>query len=188
MTIESQEPKSSRPARWVYGALIASLAANLIIVGVVAGGMWRFRHHGFVGMAMERGLMGFVKQLPADRQAAIGKDLGLEKEKLRPLRQEMRAAWTATNAAIGAEPFDKDKLKAATAKSAESNARLQAATSNAMVELADKLTPNERKLMQAWHDKQKDRMFGRRGRGGPGEHGNGGHDGRASGGDGKEPD
>jgi uncharacterized membrane protein len=161
MTIESPETKG-RPQRWLYPLLMVSLAANLLIVGAVAGGLWRFRHHGFMGMAAQHGLMGFVRQLPSDRQAAVGKDLGLEKEKLRPIRQEMREAWSATNAAIGAEPFDKDKLKASAAKSAEANARMQAAIANTIVELADKLTPNERKLLQAWHDKQKQRMFGRR--------------------------
>ena len=181
MTIDSQEPKG-RPARWVYGALIASLALNLLIAGAVAAGMWRFRHHGVAGAA-GRSMMDFVHQLPTDRQAAIGNELGVEKEKLRPLRQEMREAASSTNAAIAAEPFDKDKLKAAASRSGELNVRMQATLSNALVELADKLTPNERKELQVWHDKQTHRMFGRRGGGG---HDGRGHDGQGRDGPGRE--
>ena len=169
MTIETPEPKG-RPSRWLYTALFVSMAANLLIIGAVAGGMWRFRHHGMGGPG-ERGLMGFVRQLPSDRQAVIGKDLGIEKEKLRPIRQEIQDGWAATTAAIGAEPFDKERLKAATAKSAEARAHMQGALSNAIIELAEKLTPNERKLLQAWHEKQRHVMFGRHHHGGRGESG-----------------
>jgi uncharacterized membrane protein len=160
MTIETQEPKG-RPPRWLYPLLIVSLAANLLIAGAVAGGMWRFRHHHGGGPG-ERGLMGFVRQLPSDRQAVLGNAIGEDKEKLKTFKQELQDGWAAVNAALGAEPFDKERLKAATAKTAEGRARMQAAIADALVELADKLTPNERKQLQAWHEKQRHMMAKRR--------------------------
>ena len=169
MTIETPEPKV-RPSRWLYTALFASMAANLLIIGAVAGGMWRFRHHGMGGPG-DRGLMGFVRQLPTDRQAVLGTAIGVDKEKLKPFRQELQDGWLAVNAAIGAEPFDKEKLKAATAKAGEGRAHMHAAIADALVELADKLTLNERKLLQVWHEKQRHLMFGRHHHGGRGESG-----------------
>ena len=159
MTIEASETTAgSGRRRWI---LIASLAVNFLLVGLVLAGMWRVRHHGLPGAGGDLSLVGFVHQLPAGRQTGIREQLMTERKNLRPLRQEAREAWTAANAVLTAEPFDKDKLKAAMAKSREATARFEEALSSILSETAAKLTPEERKSLQTWREHHKPRLFER---------------------------
>ena len=64
-----------RTPRWLLVALLASLALNLIIVGSVAGAMWRFRKPPPWASAVTPNLLGYASTLPARApQAAVGYD------------------------------------------------------------------------------------------------------------------
>ena len=166
MTIETPEViASSGRRRWV---LIASLAVNFLLIGLVLAGMWRVRHHGLPGAGNDLSLVGFVHQLPADRQPGIREQLMTERKNLRPLRQQARESWTAANAILSEEPYDKDKLKAALAKSREATARFEEALSSILAETASKLSPEERKSLQAWREHHRPRLFERHRQHGPG--------------------
>ena len=167
MTIETPESNVRPPGRWRW-ALIASLALNLLLVGLIAGGVWRARHHGFPGLGGDFGLMGFVRELPYDHQPAIREHLQTERKNLRPLRGDVREAWSAANGLLTAEPFDKEKFKAAMAKSRELTAKFEEAVSGILAETAAKLTPDERKSLQAWRDRHKPKLFGHHERHGSG--------------------
>jgi uncharacterized membrane protein len=162
MTMPSGETSPPLQKRWIKGALIASLALNLLIIGIVAGGIWRFRHHGAFGLA-ERGLMGFINHLPTDRAQLLRGEVTSKREGLRPLRREANEAWQASNDVLTAEPFDKEKFKAAQAKARESSAKLEAAVADTMADLAEKLNPDERKHLRNWRERQRERMFGHHG-------------------------
>lgn len=138
--------------RWLYGALFASLAVNLVMLGGAAGAFWHHRHD-----HRGDGLTGFVRQLPADRQGPLREFLKSEREKLKPVREEIRAGWQETNALLGQEPFDKDKLKAAMGRMNDAESRMRAAIADALVETASKMTPPERQSMKAWRERQIER-------------------------------
>ncbi len=156
MTIENGETRKSAP-RWLYGLLIASLAANLLVAGGAASAFWAHRH----GHHGERGLIGFADRLPAERQGTIRQGLQAEREKLKPLREAVKTGWTETNEALGAEPFDKEKFKASLGRMNEAETRVRAAVTGALVDLADKLTPEERKSLKVWREHKG--HFGERG-------------------------
>ena len=121
MTSENGESRKS-PPRWLYGVLIASLAANLLVAGGAVGAIWAHRHgHG------ERGLIGFADRLPAERQGTIRDGLTSEREKLKPLREAVKTSWTETNAVLGEEPFDKEKFKASLGRMNEAELRVRTA-------------------------------------------------------------
>lgn len=171
MTMPSGETSPPRQS-WIKGALIASLALNLLIIGVVAGGIWRFRHHGGFGPPGERGLIGFVNHMAGDRAQQLRGDLTAKRESLRPLRREVREAWQASNEALTAEPFDKEKFKASQVRVRDAGAKIENAISDATADLAEKLTPEERQRLRKWREHQRDRMFGHHSHhGGPGKSG-----------------
>ncbi len=141
---------SSRP-RWVYPALIASLAVNLLFVGGFATALWH-RHGGPHG---EPGLLGFTRELPGDRQRVVREDIVAARQALQPLRNAIREAWAQTNVILTEEPFDKDKYKASMDQLAEAETKFKAAISAMMADTASKLTPEERRILQGWREKRR---------------------------------
>lgn len=145
---------------WFRAGIIASLALNLLFIGGLGAAAWRHRH-GPRGDDM--GLAGFARQLPSERQTLVRGDVEAAKQVIRPLRKAVRDAWTESNALLTAEPFDKDKFKAALDRLTEAEARLKSAATAALVDTAAKLTADERRSLQAWREKRRPRMFGRHG-------------------------
>ena len=161
MTTETPDA-SRRMPRWLYWALIASLALNLLFIGRAGAAFWHHRHGGF-GPG-EFGLMGFVRELPPDRQTMIRDQLTAARQTLRSMRRDVRNAWFDANTALAAEPFDKAALIAAMARQSEAEAKFKAAMAAGLADTADKLTPAERLKLQAWREKRRPRMFGRHGK------------------------
>ena len=161
------------PVNRLRRVLIASLAINLLLVGTATGAFWRARHHGFPGFGNDLGMMGFVRQLPGDRQPAVRDQLTTERQALRPLRREVRETWNAANAELAAEPFDKEKFQAAMAKSRNAAAKFDEAISTALVSIAEKLTPAERKLLKEWRDRHRPHGFAMHGHAGAHDKGEG---------------
>src|SRR5262245_25529917 len=87
------QPPKRRVPRWMWLLLIVSLAANLLIVGVLGGSMWAVRRGGYwdAPLFMER-MQRFMGGLPADRRAAVRAAFAEYRPQLRPYRQEVRAA------------------------------------------------------------------------------------------------
>lgn len=151
MTNDPAGPTWQRP-RWLYGALVVSLAANLVMLGGAAGAFWHHRHE-----RREHGLTGFVNELQPDRQGPLREFLKGERAKLKPIREEIRSGWRETNELLGAEPFDKEKLKAAMGRMNEAESRMRAAIAESLVETAAKMTPQERQAMKGWRSRQIER-------------------------------
>ena len=152
--------------RWMKWALVGSLALNLLIIGSAAGAFWSHRHggrHFSHGQGREHGLMGFVRELAPARQGEIRAAIEVEREKIKPERAAVKDGWTETNNALGTEPFDKDKLKSAMTRMIDAQTRMRVAISDALVETAAKLNPEERQKLKVWREKQGMRFGGRRG-------------------------
>ncbi|MEQ1652113.1 MAG: periplasmic heavy metal sensor [Hyphomicrobium sp.] len=162
MTTETGAVAQDR-SRWLKIGLIASLALNLLFIGGFARAFW---HHGpgpGGHFGKDAGLMGFVRELPGDRQKLVRDDIAAARETIRPLRRAVREAWSEANTALTAEPFNKDTYKAAVDKLTEAEARMKAATATALADTAAKLTAEERRSLQGWREKRKPHMFRRHG-------------------------
>lgn len=155
MTIDSQS-SGARVPRWLYRALIASFAVNLLFIGGVGAAIWHHRHG--------PGPMGFVKSLPQDRQTVVREQIEAARASLRPLRTSMREAWGNVKTAIAADPFDKQALKTALQRLAESDAKLKTSLSDSIADTAEKLEPGERRLFLLWVEKRGWNFLGRSGR------------------------
>lgn len=151
---EQASPPAAKTPRWLYIALFASLAGNLVVFGGAASAFWHHRHG---GRHDHHSLSGFVRQLPGDRGGPLRDFIKGEREKLKPIREEIRNNWNETNTLLGSEPFDKDKLKAAMGRLNDSELRLRGAIGEALVETAAKMTPEERQSLKAWRERRMDR-------------------------------
>ncbi|MFN0218092.1 MAG: periplasmic heavy metal sensor [Hyphomicrobium sp.] len=165
MTIDM--PDAPRPrSRWLYAGLVASLAVNLLFAGWVGGAMWHHRKDPAWrgGGGGERGLLGFVRQLPEDRRPALRARIKAARDMLKPLKDELEAAWTAANATLVVEPFDKAASKAAFTKAIDADVRLRSAIDDELLATVEGLSAEERKILQTWREKRKSRMPHRHGR------------------------
>ncbi len=110
-------------SRWMRIALFASLAVNLLIVGLVAGALW---HGGRMMPPREAGFGPFEAALDKDDRAALRRAFVARAGELGRPRREMRAQMNAILAALRATPFDAAALsQAMEAAVARTEARLQ---------------------------------------------------------------
>jgi uncharacterized membrane protein len=141
--------------RLKYG-LIASLALNLAIIGAVAGSMLGHGRHPppRSGQGEDFGMMGLTRVLPDDRRKEMRKLLRTDRENLRPLMDEVRAARRTAADKLAAEPFDRAALEAAIASVAEKERALRQSAVTAFVGHVESLKPDERaKLAEFWRKK-----------------------------------
>ena len=140
-----------RAPRWLLAALFASLAVNLVVVGLVAGAIWRFRApQAWAGVPPS--LLGYASVLPSERRKELWEQTAEERGHLRPLRREVRSAREATIRAIAAEPYDREMFLAAQARQAEAEQRWRVAMRELYARIADALTPEERRAFPLWRD------------------------------------
>ena len=150
------------PGRWLKLGLIASLAVNLLVIGGIAGSMLAWQRHGPRGAGRggeEFGLLGFSRTLPAERAAVIRKAIQAERTALRPLRDEIRDARREAADVLVAEPFDRDKFKAAIDKISEAEAKLKSAGLSVFLNTAERLTADERRALHDWWQRRKPHYF-----------------------------
>jgi uncharacterized membrane protein len=148
------EPARRTP-RWLLVALLASLALNLIVVGSVAGAMWRFRKAPPWASAVTPNLLGYASALPAERRKRLWEDTTEERRHIRPFRREVRTAREETIKALLAEPFEKQRFVAAQARQAEAENRARQAVQDLYVKIADSLTPEERHAFPNWRERRR---------------------------------
>ncbi len=150
--------------RWMWVLLVVSLAANLLVVGVVVGAGYG---RPFVS-GPGAGLLGF--QLvryslgrSAETRTETRKILSAERPRIDPLRRELRDARQGLASAFVAEPFDAARVKAAQMKVLDLERRLGEEALDALVRIAGNLTPEERRKFVERRNHHRDRERGRRG-------------------------
>jgi uncharacterized membrane protein len=135
------EPR--RAPRWLKFGLIASLALNLLLIGLIAGGAWVHRRFDGTGSATVQAAR-YVRGLPGDRRSAIREAMRAEIDKMRGLRRDVRAERDAARAVLAATPFDKAAYAAAQQKLLEKELLLRQQGTHMLVETVGMLTPEER--------------------------------------------
>jgi uncharacterized membrane protein len=141
-----------RAPRWVLGLLFVSLALNLVVIGSVAGAVWRFRAPPPWSGAVVPNLIGYASSLPAERRKQLWQAIAEERRSARPFRREVRAAREETIKALTAEPYERQRFLAAQARQAETENRARAAVQELYIKIADGLTPEERRAFPRWRE------------------------------------
>ena len=151
---EAATPPVARPgrSRWLRWLLIASLAFNALVIGLVVRSVWHMRAASMsVVGGLDARLPGFVDTLPPERRDALRR-LGMadRPRQLRPLRLEVRRARGDVMRAFLAEPFDKQALSKAQAAALEAEIRLRTAVQEILPEIGERMTPAERRALVGW--------------------------------------
>lgn len=161
MTESNAERGGLRNSRYLFPALIASLALNLLVVGGIAAAAWH-HHHRFGKHRGERGLLGFANDLSEPHRNMMRGAVLSAREALRPQRRAIRDAWDEANGTLTLEPFDKAKFKAAMAKVADVETAFRNSLTDVLANTAEKLTPDERRQLQNWRDRRRPKFLRRR--------------------------
>ena len=103
--------------------------------------------------------MGFARELPEEKRQKYFDDMKMAKEKLRPLRQELRTSWDQANQQLGEEPFDKSKFKASLDRVAETERQFRLQIYAVIADAAEKMSAPERKAFQKWRESRSHRYF-----------------------------
>jgi uncharacterized membrane protein len=146
--------------RWVRGALIGSLALNLLVLGLAAGAAWHLRFGQIAGGGNLLGnLVAFSQTLPQKRRAELGsptREAGATPE-LRALRRDVRLARRDVMQQFTADPFDMAAFRAAEAKAVQAESRLRDTTDGLAATLAQQLTATERSAFLKWRNQHRGR-------------------------------
>ncbi|RTL69967.1 MAG: periplasmic heavy metal sensor [Hyphomicrobiales bacterium] len=146
-------PPSTRIPRWVLVVLCLSLAANVFVVGSLGAAMWRF-HRAPPPEFGPPNLLGYSVSLDRDRRKQIYEGTASIRQRLRPLRQEIRQARNELTATIAADPFDATKFDAAQAQLVAKENEARELTRQLYTEIAKNLTPEERRAYGRWRERR----------------------------------
>ena len=115
----SDAPAPRAPGRWLKTALVASLALNLAVAGLVTGALLGERRDQrrppAAEMARDLGLGPYTRALETDDRRALGEAVRARVRAAggpRAIRAEIRQDFAQVLGAIRAEPFDADRVAA----------------------------------------------------------------------------
>jgi uncharacterized membrane protein len=163
MTVATGSDIDVKPARqgrrWL---LYASLALNLLLIGMMFGAF--FRHGGPRQMiAAQSGfnIIGYVADLPRSRREELRRSLSASPRDLKGVRQQVRVAREGILSALTAEPFDKAQFVAAQDRLTAAENAQRVAVRALTLEIVERLSPEERRAYVAWRAKQERHGRGR---------------------------
>lgn len=138
-------PPAAATGRVVRIALILSLTANLVILGLILGATFgRGREmHRDPAMA-DIGFNPFIAALPSDDRRALGKALVGRAGDLRQNRAELRRQFEVLLTTLRAEPFDSDAARAAVVAQQASLTVRQDIGRELLIDRLAAMTPAER--------------------------------------------
>ena len=112
---EKMAAKSGNTGRGLKVALFLSLAANLLVVGLVAGTALRhdgrIERRGNVSAAIDAGLGPFGQAMTRDQRRGFADEFGQRSGDFRRNRDEVRQQVGDMLVALRAEPFDADAVR-----------------------------------------------------------------------------
>ncbi|MEO1024072.1 MAG: periplasmic heavy metal sensor [Pseudomonadota bacterium] len=133
--------------RWLMPVLFVSLAANLLVVGVLAGAMLSPdgpRHERQDRQA--RGLVGepFIRALPReDRRALVGEAMR-NRERIRESREALRERFGAFLEVLRTDPFDAEEAARLFSAQRQAAVRRQEIGETLLMNRLQEMTPEER--------------------------------------------
>ena len=154
-TAQAETSKTTAP-RWMWITLISSIAVNLLIVGVVAGTAWSWRHgahwgrHGFGGP-----MSSYLRTLPDERRAEFRKSIRTHFSEMKPLWKSVRAARNNVAESLKTDPFNPEGFENAMEKLRQAEFDARKAMTPVLSEIAAKLTHEERQKFLKHHSRRR---------------------------------
>lgn len=145
--IAGAQPGGKR--NWLKIGLLASLAINVLLLGLIGGSAWRLRDAAMTN-AIGPSMFAYSNTLPGDRRAEIRRLFVERRPVVRPLRVAAQQARREVREAMVAEPFDKARLVAAHDRMIAAETRLRTAIGGVVADAAEKLNAEERRAFTRW--------------------------------------
>jgi uncharacterized membrane protein len=149
----------SRPPapRWMVFALLVSVALNLVVVGITAASLWRYRLASDLAGAphVAPNLLGYASTLPSERRKLLWARTEDERRIVRPLRRELREARLDLLKVLSAETFDVPQFEVARARLLTADLKAREAVYKLYGDIAASLTSQERQGYMRWRDKRR---------------------------------
>ena len=136
--------------RWVWPALVGSLALNLVVAGSLLGQRLRHRVGPPPGIAAQLAkgpatdAGSWIRDLTPEKRDRLRAILESRRGQNRPLWQSVRERREEVGRVLAAEPFDQAAYVAAAARLIEAEGRARAAAQPVFGEMAAQLTAAER--------------------------------------------
>lgn len=152
------------PRRWLLPLLFVSLAANLLIIGMVAGAFLSPdgpRRSDSEDRRAVRGVLGepFFQALPRSERREMLRDVIANRDQLREGREALRARVDSFLAALRADSFDRAEVERLLAEQRQAASRRQDFGEGLLLDRLETMTPDER---AAYADALEERLNGLR--------------------------
>ncbi len=156
-----------RVPRWLWLALVGSLAVNLLIIGIAGATLLRWRGGGPPGGPYFAVSERLLRSLPAERRQALREVISRHRElKWQNWRELRNARWSLAKS-LRSEPFDRSAFEAALTDVQQKELGVRGDFVPVMGDLAAALTAEERQKLLEQLRRERRRSGG----------GRGGHDG-----------
>ena len=145
----SPAPASSGARRWLMPMLVASLALNLVIVGAAFSGRFWPMHGEYGGRHRSADLLprSFFGELDDERREVLAAVFRARKPEFREHRRGLGDAATDFADALEREPFDPRLTQSAVSEHADRSRQLIDLGATVAADLAEALTPEERRTL-----------------------------------------
>jgi len=153
---EATQPSRFSP-RALQWALVASLALNVLIIGIVAGTLCFSRGgHKPHGEGFKKSpLLGFARTLPRERSDLFRQKIDAAQPNIDALRKGIRDARASVREALMAETFDQAKFNAALDGVVQAETNVARARTTLFGESVSQLTAEERRQLHDWLEKRR---------------------------------
>ena len=128
-----------RSWRWAF---VASLALNLLLLGVIGTWLWRSDSHSGPSALAEA-----VATLPEPDRTTLGHLLDQRRDQGKALWDSLRQLRNAANEALSAEPYDPDKAATALDAMRDKSKELRDVVQGTVLEIMPKLPAEQRRKL-----------------------------------------
>lgn len=130
---------SQRSWRWAF---IASLALNLLLLGVMGSWWWRWDSRSGPSAVAEA-----IATLPEPERTDLTRLLDTRRAAVKAAWEQMRTVRETVKQAFSADPYDPDRVAAALAAQREAWDGMQATMQSTLLEIMPKLPAEQRRKM-----------------------------------------
>lgn len=158
MTIVSgkTDPQPQRRApRWIVVTLVASLALNVLALGMVAAAAFHLRHQFAFGEVAASGFARFVNRLPETRRAEVQALIEPRRAEVRVLRRAAHEARRKVRQLFVAEPFDAAAFRSAHNAMLAAETRVREQSQGLFPDIAERLSADERRMLASWRERRR---------------------------------
>ena len=141
---------------WLVAALFASLAVNLLFVGLMVG------QHIFGPRSGRPHFEWMTGDIGADVRRQMGADMREHMQETRPARKALRGAQRRLHRLIAEDEYDEAAVRAALSEIRQASTSLQATLHEQMISTLSKLAPEDRAQVLRMLSRGPDQMPGRR--------------------------